>query len=1025
MKRAVLLATRPIVKSVRASVALLCVAASWCAVLPHEARAQQSSVISTLPDANAADRGEVAVVALDGATTFKLRGLRSPRSVAVQPDGRFVVVDPGRREALLFAVAPEGLKTEKRWTLPDGFTEPAGVSIDVAQALTLVDRFGSITKIGADSQVIFSKSFSAPYSPFSTAVELDAGRLLIANGNGIENPGHLYVFNPADQSLKTVTVSSPAGAPAVAPNMVAGGGSSIFAWRLGQGLILKGSVSGDVLNVSAQISAAAPIRVAEDSEGGIFQTLFDGKVFQSSSSGAMRELFQFFPPPDAMAYDRNARRFIFTYQFPAGASWPEEGDRWFPVGEPFNWRVFWQWTLGALGLSCAWLVLALRRTRTFEPDPHAAKPWPQPSFSLTLTALALVAAGLTLAAYGHSILLAEAGRAEWLPSYLTGAILAGVGMELFRRRVPLGDEPLRFAEIIALKGPAFRKADLIPLIAILGLSGYIFSMGISKSFIGVREGAFAAALVLALAVVVADLVQARREMLRFVREEWIFMLVPLVAGGITLFYNLLGLPEHCHFDFTFNSFYAAKYIAGGLQGAWEWGYVPAPVIGALPEIAGILIGGTEPLGFRIGNSLFNLTAVLGVYLLGRTYRNKRVGFWAALIIAGNIPFIHFGRLESNGSTATTALWALTLFVLALRYQRTSLWLWLGIVSAFSFYQWPVARVGLTAAGFAYLLILLRYPLSQLRRFHLALAGLAGFAIMVAPMIPIWIASPHRFMPRAGESLTAVTWSGGWFSMLSEHPTVQLFYKSLGWVFSEQDKSSQGTISPGFNSFEAVLFACGLVILLIEGWTFNVLLLALLVITLLVCGAWAVGPPWYTRLLPTAPVVAVVAARALEGAHNVTAKLGKRGFWAVFVVVSVLLVWVSPVKNFGRYVDLTIGEQRHYPGNPNSTLARKLHSIGPNYQYILLARGNSAWEIKHQAGLGDMLPYIMNLRLKEVYEVEQELPVRKGEAKGFVVQASRQDNDIPSIKQHHPDARIEPVKAYNGDLIAVVVLVDGK
>ena len=157
----------------------------------------------------------------------------------------------------------------------------------------------------------------------------------------------------------------------------------------------------------------------------------------------------------------------------------------------------------------------------------------------------------------------------------------------------------------------------------------------------------------------------------------------------------------------------------------------------------------------------------------------------------------------------------------------------------------------------------------------------------------------------------------------------------------------------------------------------------------------------------------------------TAKLGKRGFWAVFVVVSVLLVWVSPVKNFGRYVDLTIGEQRHYPGNPNSTLARKLHSIGPNYQYILLARGNSAWEIKHQAGLGDMLPYIMNLRLKEVYEVEQELPVRKGEAKGFVVQASRQDNDIPSIKQHHPDARIEPVKAYNGELIAVVVLVDGK
>jgi len=1025
MRRAFLSVSGLILQVVRVPAVLLCLAAAWCAVFALEASAQQAPVVSSLPGGDASTRGEVAVVALDGATKFKLRGLRAPRAVAVQPDGRFVVVDPGRREVLLLAVAPDGIRAEHTWRMPDGFTEPAGVSLDSSHALILVDRFGRIAKVGQDSQVVFSKSFGEPYSPFSTAVPLDAQRILVANGNGLENPGKLYVFNTESQSLKAVGISAAEGTPSVLPNMVAGHGDTVFAWRFGQGLVLKGTVNGEVLNVTSQISAAAPIRIAGDPAGGFFQTLFDGRVFRLSAAGLAEPLFQFFPPPDGMAYDPNTQHIIFTSQFPVGASWPDEGNRWFPEGEPFNWKVFWQWALSAIGLSCAWLLVVLRRTRAIDPEPHVARPWPQASITLTLTAIALVAIGLSLAAFGHSVLLEGAPRAQWLPSYLLGAILAALGMELWRRRVPLSDEPPRFPEIMVARGPAFRKADLIPLAAILGLSAYIFSMGIAKSFIGPREGAFAAAIILALAVAVADMVQARRELLRFLREEWLFMLVPLAVGAVTLFYDLLGLPEHCHFDFTFNSFYAAQYVAGRLQGAWEWGYVPAPVIGAFPEIVGILIGGTEPLGFRIGNSLFNLTAMLGVYLLGRTYRNKRVGLWAALIIAGNIPFIHFGRLESNGSTATTALWALTFFALAIRYQRTSLWLWLGIVSAFSFYQWPVARVGLTAVGLVYVLMLLRYPLSQLRRLHLPFAGLAGFAIMVAPMIPIWMEHPHRFMPRAGESLTAVTWNGSWFSMLSEHPTVQLFYRSLGWVFSELDRSSQGTISPGFNSFEAVLFACGLVILLVEGWTFNVLLLALLVITLLVCGAWAVGPPWYTRLLPTAPVVAVVAARALEGAHNVTAKLGRKSFWAVFVVVSALVVWISPVKNFSRYISLTIGEQRHYPANPNSTLARKLHSLGPKYQYILLARGNSAWEIKHQAGLGDMLPYIMNLRLKEVYDVGQELPVRKGELKAFVVQASRQDADIPPIKQQHPDATIEPVKAYNGELIAVVVLVEGK
>jgi len=425
----------------------------------------------------------------------------------------------------------------------------------------------------------------------------------------------------------------------------------------------------------------------------------------------------------------------------------------------------------------------------------------------------------------------------------------------------------------------------------------------------------------------------------------------------------------------------------------------------------------------LGNSLFNLSAIFAVYLLGREYRNPRVGFWAAIILAGNAAFIHFGRLMSNGSSATIALWAVTALVLALKHKRTSLWLFMGVIAGAAFYQWPVARVGITAAAIMYALVFIRFPFRQLCQLPHHLFGAAGVALLIAPLITMWLTYPERLMGRAPESLPGVKFSGKGVEFALDSSTLELFIRSLGWIFSEYDRSSQGSISPGFNSIEAVLFACGIVILCIEGATLNILLALAIVVTLLVCGAWAVGPPWYTRVLPSAPIVCVVIARGIEGIHNLFSAGGRKVFQVTFLAVSAMLLFVSPWSNFKKYYDYETAAVFRNNLYPMTAVGRALHKTGPKYSYVFLLLGEPLWRFADLPSFAGMIPYIADLKVKESYDVHEELPLKPGESKAFMVQLKRKDIDIPVIQRFHPNAQITTIEDINHTKIAYLVLVD--
>jgi len=1006
----------------------LCVACASILLAPLVS-AETRNVDSKPPAAS--NHGQIAILNLEGQVETRLRGFNRPRAVTINPDESILVSDSGARDITHVAAAGDQYRTSHTWRLPPEVSEPIAAFLGPNSSILVVDRVGAVIKIDSNSTVQSISRSPAGTLSFSSATLLPDSRLLIARTDGASPSTSVTVFDSRDSSWTDLIVREMPNEERITPSFVASVGESVYLWRPGNNTVLKGVVEGNTFTPTKAFHTQAPYLVAPTGSGGITYTTFEGATTRLSETEQKLGSFQFVNQPITIGATPDSRHLVFAHDFPQSVSWPEVEDRLFSQGKvDVDWRSFFLWTgISFLG-TLVWLASALRfaspaRCSITEPStplspsssPHTWTRRAGRALSLTT-----IAAGIYLAAISHQKLLAEQPREMWLPGYLAGAFLVAISAEIWRRLFPGSDEPERFTEMIRRAAPRFSWSNALPLLAIGCIAGYLYTLGIDRAYIGKREGVFCAGLIIAMGIILREAIECRAALSSFARNEAKFFVPPLLVAAVTFFYKLTDIPYNCHFDFTLNSFFAGQFLKGKIAGGWDWGYVPAPLLGTIPEMIGLLLGGWTPLGYRLGNSLFNITGIFAVYLLGRVYRNERVGFWAALILAGNVPFIHFGRLQSNGSSATTALWALAMFALALKHKRTSLWLLTGLVCGFSFYQWPVARVGLTAVGCFYLLVLLRYPITQCKQLPHLVAGALGFALMLAPFVIMWKAYPERLMPRAEASMTGVTWEGTWFKAAAEHPTVQLFYRSLGWIFNEFDRSSQGTMSPGFNSTEAILFACGLAILLIEGLSFNLLLGLLLTITLLVCGAWAVGPPWYTRVLPTAPVACVIIARVLEGIHNPLRHGGKRFFWGVFALSACALVIVSPYTNFLAYVRYESAIGRRYLAHPMVAIARWLHASGPSSRYVWLASGEPLWQFKNVPAFSVMLPYIHGLEMKEVYTLEDELPVKAGSPTTFVVQPRRRELDIPEILGTHPGAVIAEIKDLNGDVVAIAVSV---
>lgn len=949
-------------------------------------------------------------------------GFAEPVAIAPLAAGHYLVAD--RADSRIVELDLDGAV---HWSvrMPDPFPGPRSASRLPSGNVLVAADYSGVVELDVRGSAVWSAPSPIPGNPVTGAVRLPDGSTVVTIRDSHRT---LYRIAAGRQAALELSLEVEHGARNE-PRVTAwnGDGRELVLWDRDWAKAYRAAVPGRSVRLLGEFDLPRSHDIVPDGNGGcayVTEDFIVGRWWPGREATSFKTVFE----PLAVAPVVGTDRVLVGFVRVPDASWPESRRNLNDIPR-FDWLRSSAWLVGGVLVAVALQMSARARRRrrppatTSDEKPESSQPPAPPLPAVRLAAIAAFIAGLALAGFGHYRMTHDFGDG-WLTCYVGGAALAAASLELWRRRV-LGT-PDRYWQAVAAAEPDLSAWPELLAGSVLVLAGgaALFRWRLQATNYPDQVGLWAAMLVVLAALAILPSGTRTLEP-RALRAELRCLALPLGVGVVTLFYRLRDVPAFMHFDFAFCARTAWELMHGYMASIWDPGFVPVPVIGLVPEMTGLALAGPGEIGFRLGGSLFGLTGVVAVYLLGRCYRGRRTGILAATLLAGSIPFIHFSRLNANGNAATAALWTVTLVALAIKHAKPGLWVGAGLAAGYCFYLWPGARVAVAASALAFVLLFLRSPRVMMRRRVGGALMLVAFSAWIAPVLSSWMQAPSLVIPRVEESMEAFRPSVGvqWDRLKASFgaPLAQ----SFGWFFVTTDNSTQGTLSPGCNAVEAVLLAVGLAVVLTEGFSLNVLLLVYAGLVLVTLGAFASSPPWYTRLVPSAPVAAILAARVLDGALDLLAFASDRTRRTAFGLVAAATVALSPATNLRTYVRFETGQTPGAYPKESLAIGPRLRELGPRFHFYLVSTKRPDWGVNYlrpTARFGELLPYIWNLHVSEIRELETRLPLPAGEAAALVVQAERFDEDVGVIRRFYPNAKVERLLNCQAELAAGLVVV---
>ncbi|MGE5346973.1 MAG: glycosyltransferase family 39 protein, partial [Acidithiobacillales bacterium] len=916
---------------------------------------------------------------------------------AVTEDGRFLVAD-GARDRILELDETGAISWSWRGK-EDGLRPRRVVPLPSGDVLVAGD--GGVAEIRRDESIAWRAPLPIPGMVAGFGQSPDGSVLLVLDNQ-------VWRLGP-DGTARRLTFDGPAPLFLHAAPRPSGG---LVLWDHSWRLAYEVEARGDRLVAIREFPVTLPTTFSLDPSG--VPVYISDAYTVSHLRGGTGVTFRVPFEPRAVGYLPTAGHYLLAYQRTPDLTWPDTRPRPSEVSVFRRPRLF-AWLLGALIVGALfhavkWKRLPRTAPAAFAPPPPVPPPTSRPA--LRASALALFAAGLSLATLGQ-LRLTRGAEAGWLPLYLCGAALAAAAVVAGRRLAPTSKDP--FWSRLARARPDLSGWPLLLASGVLVVAGTVWLFLLSARH---ADPVDVTGLFLAL-----NLFLALTALLFASRPPLVpALLLPLGVAAVTFLYRLAEVPANTHFDFNWYVWPAWKLLTGVLTNPWEHGFVPVPVIGLIPEMLGLALAGESGLGFRLGSALFGMTAPLAVYLLGRAYRDRRTGLLAAIFLAGSLPFIHFTRVPSAGEAATASLWTLAVFALALRSNNPGWWIATGSAAGFTLYLWPAARVAPLACFVAGLLLAARSPRQAARRWFGPLLAALALAVWIAPVLPLWIQNAGFAFPRAESSIEVYRFGEGIRAERLRSSFGVPLRNALGGFFVLYDNSTQGSLSPACNDAEAVLLATGLVIVLVEGLSANVLLLAQFGLTLLFLGAFATSPPWYTRLLPAVPVAAILMARTVVAGLDLLPAVSRTARQAVFAVAAAAVLFLSPVSNFRRYLRYETEER---PLWESTAIADSLRALPKDVRLYVLLAWRPDWSLHAPLlppRLGEIMPLIWDLRLTEIHDLTTALPLPPG-PKAIVIPRDDFGEGVRAVTRLFPEARLEPVRGRRGEPLASLLLID--
>lgn len=414
---------------------------------------------------------------------------------------------------------------------------------------------------------------------------------------------------------------------------------------------------------------------------------------------------------------------------------------------------------------------------------------------------------------------------------------------------------------------------------------------------------------------------------------------------VSLFFRMYQLTDHpfpWSGDEASVGVDARRILAGEVTDYFEAGWSGQPNWSFVPTMLSEIIFGQNILAVRMVSALEGFLAVLALFLLARELFGFRIAALAAGFLAV-FPFhLQFSRIGVNNIvdslTVGVVLW---LVYRAVRTDRASSYLWAGLATGLTFYTYVGSRL-VMALAFLVLLYTIIHRRGYLRT-HLAQLGIFLFGLVVAsaPIAFYFIQHPDIFMTRIGQESIFLS---RWLFLQAEN-TGQSIAKILLKQFADTTLVyiARPAIGNFFNYPGPYLSLLGSIFFLLGmGYSFSQYsqprmfgLLAWFWSVVFLGGVLTLSPPANTRLIMTAPTVALFLAL---GVNLVTVMLGRLKIFAprTSIIMSACLVTILGMVNVATYFGPY--RWRNYFEDPTGELTQKigleLQQLGPNYDYYL-------------------------------------------------------------------------------------------
>lgn len=730
--------------------------------------------------------------------------------------------------------------------------------------------------------------------------------------------------------------------------------------------------------------------------------------------------FRFNYPIYHVWHDRHSRQYVIAHRFVPDHSWP--GSK--PIGYfEFPWKSFWPWPAAA-AVFLFWIYCLARRAETrgslYSALPQHGVAELQLVRPMLATALLFLMSISSLALY--RAIFSTAWEPDWLtPALVLISIIVGLvlGIRAWRRPDPIVScSALRFARGV------YSVQGLTVLCTLLG-STLLYWWSSGQHDYVQRVGLWSVNLILATGLVVLPDRHLGGRLIGITRLD-ILICACLVAGAAFLLgYRLSEIPVNQHFDFTFYGRSALDLLEGRQESIWSIGFVPVPVAGLLPEVLSLSLFGVSPLGFRAGAVVVGLTTPLAVYLIGRLVGGRSLGFFAALLLIGNIQFIYYNRLNTTGETLAAATWALSFFLLAVYTGRPRWWAACGLACGWCYYVWPISRVATFALALTWLLVLLRHPRRAMSQWWGPLLLLTAAFAVLAPVLPTFFADRTLLFARAQASLEIYkpltnTFNWDYLDVAFGEP----LKRSLLWFFTDRNPSTHHSGFPGLNQFESAIFLFGGLVFVTFYRQSLLLLIPYFVLFILVGGAFAAGEMlFYTRLLPTLPIAVLAMAAALITPALLFSR--HRLVHQLLLTAAAAAVICSTVVSFRDYVQLETGASGRNHMWVMTGIGRALRKLPTDYRRYLVGTGRSYWSLNYlgrSRGFGQILPHIGDLTVSEIRDLNDYLPFRGTTPVALVLQKARGEVDFGLVQHYHPRAERFPITAGGTRVLAWMVVI---